>query len=139
MRTISSTSTHPPVHVHTQTHTDSYPILTWETTQPLTKSLCVCVFGVYSYEASKDNRDSEAVMCKGRDQTRSLATASLEELVLSSGNCEEISCVFLRKVNNRARSSREEDALNYSICQSVSANSMNNKTCQNVAQGKQEM
>lgn len=50
-------------HGHTLTHT---PLLTWGAAQPLTKSLCVCVcvFGVYRYEASKDNWDSEAVMCE---------------------------------------------------------------------------
>ncbi|CAB1428924.1 unnamed protein product [Pleuronectes platessa] len=33
------------------------------------------------YELSKDNRDSEAVMCDGRDQMRSSAMASSEEFV----------------------------------------------------------
>ena len=73
-------------HGHTLTHT---PLLTWRTAQPLTKSLCVCVFGVYGYEASKDNWDSEAVMCEGWDQTRSSGTASLEEFVLSHSSARK--------------------------------------------------
>lgn len=124
MRPISPTSTHPSARAHRHTHTDSYSLLTWGTTQPLTKSLwCVLIFGVYRYEASKDNWDSEAVMCEGRDQMRSSGKASLEEFVLS--------CISVRKSAVCVFESRGE--CSYSICQDVdilvSVDGRDNKMC----------
>lgn len=70
------------LHVHPETH--------WLILGPHTENstashhITVCVFGVYWYEASEDNWDSEAVMCKGLHQMRSSGMVSLEFIPSSS-------------------------------------------------------
>lgn len=138
MRTISPTSTHPTAraHRHTLTHTPS----SHGEEHSLSLNHCMCVFGVYRYEASEDNRDSEAVMCEGRDQMRSSGMASLEEFVPSSSTVRKSAAFAFERDTTTERGQVGEGMLLVTACQSVdilvSADSRNDDICQNLVYGE---